>query len=120
MELPLMGSDGWNEGMSRVGIHGRGESIWLAFFLFKVLTEFAEIDRGHGDNSFAQLCLAESAALRQNIEKNGWDGRWYLRAYFDDGKPLGSASNPERKIDSLPRAGPFSRVQAAQRGKMRP
>ena len=99
--LPLMGSGDWNDGMNMVGAQGRGESIWLGFFLYEVLLRFAEVARIHGDASFAGQCQSEAAKLRQNIEQHGWDGRWYRRAYFDDGSPLGSASNPECQIDSI-------------------
>ncbi|MEO8738666.1 MAG: glucoamylase family protein [Casimicrobiaceae bacterium] len=99
--LPLMGSGDWNDGMNLVGIEGRGESVWLAFFLCSVLTQFAKVARLRGDLSFAQRCADETAVLTQNIEKHGWDGEWYRRAYFDDGAPLGSAQNSECQIDSI-------------------
>ncbi|HEY4689795.1 MAG TPA: glucoamylase family protein, partial [Anaerolineae bacterium] len=99
--LPLIGSGDWNDGMNIVGEHGKGESIWLGFFLYEVLMRFAEIARVHGDLPFIERCQREAAQLRQNIEQNGWDGEWYRRAYFDDGSPLGSASNPECQIDSI-------------------
>jgi cellobiose phosphorylase len=99
--LPLMGSGDWNDGMNRVGIEGRGESIWLGFFLYAVLRQFSAIAQERGDASFAERCDAEGAKLRQNLEQHGWDGEWYRRAYFDDGKPLGSASNVECRIDSV-------------------
>jgi cyclic beta-1,2-glucan synthetase len=99
--LPLMGSGDWNDGMNRVGEHGQGESVWLGFFLYEVLLRFAEVARGRGDVSFAEHCRREAAQVRLNIERNGWDGGWYLRAYFDDGTPLGSARNPECRIDSI-------------------
>ncbi len=99
--LPLMGSGDWNDGMNLVGEHGKGESVWLGFFLYEVLTRFAEVARGHGDSPFAEHCQREAAQVRQNIERNGWDGAWYRRAYFDDGSPLGSADNPECQIDSI-------------------
>jgi cellobiose phosphorylase len=99
--LPLIGSGDWNDGMNLVGEHGQGESVWLGFFLYSVLTQFAEVSRGRGDLSFAERCAQEAARVRQNIEQNGWDGEWYRRAYFDDGSPLGSASNPECQIDSI-------------------
>jgi cyclic beta-1,2-glucan synthetase len=99
--LPLMGSGDWNDGMDLVGRHGKGESVWLGFFLYEVLMGFAPIARSHGDEPFAELCGSEAANLRRNIEANGWDGEWYRRAYFDDGTPLGSASNPECQIDSI-------------------
>ena len=99
--LPLMGSGDWNDGMNLVGEHGKGESIWLGFFLYEVLTRFTEVARGHGDSRFAEHCHWEAARVRQHIEQHGWDGAWYRRAYFDDGSPLGSADNPECRIDSI-------------------
>ncbi|MCA1788310.1 MAG: cyclic beta 1-2 glucan synthetase, partial [Thioalkalivibrio sp.] len=99
--LPLIGSGDWNDGMNLVGQHGRGESVWLGFFLYEVLTDFAEVARARGDQSFAERCLGEAAQLRGNIESHGWDGGWYLRAYFDDGSPLGSSTNQECQIDSI-------------------
>ncbi|MGD0884353.1 MAG: glucoamylase family protein [Thermodesulfovibrionales bacterium] len=99
--LPLIGSGDWNDGMNMVGEHGKGESVWLGFFFYKVLVEFCEIARLHDDLSFVERCREEAAQLRKNIEENGWDGEWYLRAYFDDGSPLGSASNAECRIDSI-------------------
>src|SRR5208282_5153852 len=99
--LPLMGSGDWNDGMNLVGQHGKGESVWLGFFLYDVLLRFAEVAGVHGDVPFAERCRREAAQVRQNLELNGWDGEWYRRAYFDDGSPLGSASNPECQIDSI-------------------
>ncbi|RPH98457.1 MAG: cyclic beta 1-2 glucan synthetase [Lysobacterales bacterium] len=99
--LPLMGSGDWNDGMNLVGIQGRGESIWLGWFLHEVLTQFSEVARLQGDEPFVELCLREAARLRVNIEEHGWDGGWYRRAYFDDGTPLGSASQDECQIDSI-------------------
>jgi cellobiose phosphorylase len=99
--LPLIGSGDWNDGMNLVGEHGRGESVWLGFFLYDVLMRFAEVARMRGDLSFAGHCHREAAQLRGNIEQHGWDGAWYRRAYFDDGSPLGSARNPECQIDSI-------------------
>ncbi len=99
--LPLIGSGDWNDGMDMVGKHGRGESIWLGFFLYDVLMQFTKVARLRGDLSFAERCQSEAAQMRQNIEQHGWDGEWYRRAYFDDGSPLGSASNPECQIDSI-------------------
>ena len=99
--LPLMGSGDWNDGMNKVGEHGKGESIWLGFFLYEVLTRFAEVARNRGDLSFTERCQSEAARVLSNIEQNGWDGEWYRRAYFDDGAPLGSATNPECQIDSI-------------------
>ncbi|MFH1918926.1 MAG: cyclic beta 1-2 glucan synthetase, partial [Planctomycetota bacterium] len=99
--LPLIGSGDWNDGMNMVGEHGKGESVWLGFFLYEALMRFTEIARIHGDLPFVERCQREAAQLRRNIEQNGWDGEWYLRAYFDDGSPLGSAGNPECQIDSI-------------------
>ena len=99
--LPLIGSCDWNDGMDKVGEEGRGESVWLAFFLYDVLQRFAELARTVDDLPFAMRCESQAAQLQQNIESNGWDGGWYRRAYFDDGTPLGSASNEECQIDSI-------------------
>jgi cellobiose phosphorylase len=99
--LPLIGSGDWNDGMNMVGEHGQGESVWLGFFLYDVLMRFTEMARLRGDLSFAERCKREAAYVRQNIEQHGWDEGWYLRAYFDDGSPLGSVSNPECQIDSI-------------------
>jgi cyclic beta-1,2-glucan glucanotransferase len=99
--LPLMGSGDWNDGMNLVGIGGKGESVWLGFFLCEVLRQFTAVARIHADVPFAERCEEEADVLRQNIEQHGWDGDWYRRAYFDDGSPLGSASNAECQIDSI-------------------
>ncbi len=99
--LPLMGSCDWNDGMNLVGEHGNGESVWLGFFLYDVLMQFAKVARTYGDLSFVERCRDEAAGLRRNLERNAWDGEWYRRAYFDDGSPLGSAGNPECRIDSI-------------------
>ena len=99
--LPFIGSGDWNDGMNIVGEHGKGESVWLGFFLYNVLMQFTEVARTRGDLSFVERCQREVTQLRQNLEQNGWDGEWYRRAYFDDGSPLGSASNPECQIDSI-------------------
>ena len=99
--LPLMGTGDWNDGMNLVGEGGQGESVWLAFFLFDVLTRFSEVARAYGDAAFAERCLTEAGQLQVAIEEHGWDGQWYRRAYFDDGTPLGSHSNTECRIDSI-------------------
>jgi len=99
--LPLMGSGDWNDGMNTVGLQGKGESVWLGFFLYDVLMRFTEIARMRNDTAFAERCQREAAQLRQNIERDGWDGEWYRRAYFDDGTPLGSAESPECQIDAI-------------------
>ena len=100
-ELPLMGCGDWNDGMNLVGHEGRGESVWLAWFLYRNLDEFAGLARGRGDADFADLCSAQAERLRANIEASAWDGAWYRRAWFDDGTPLGSSANDECRIDSI-------------------
>ncbi|MEZ0375082.1 MAG: glycosyl hydrolase family 65 protein, partial [Candidatus Sericytochromatia bacterium] len=102
--LPLIGCGDWNDGMNRVGRAGQGESVWLAFFLYDVLIRFASLARERQDAGFAERCLAQAGQLQQNIERHTWDGQWYLRAFFDDGEPLGSHANPECQIDSLPQS----------------
>ncbi len=99
--LPLMGSGDWNDGMNLVGIHGKGESVWLAFFMIDVLSSFATVAELRNDIDFAARCRAEAVKLEKNIEAHAWDGEWYRRAYFDDGTPLGSSINPECRIDSI-------------------
>jgi cellobiose phosphorylase len=99
--LPLMGSGDWNDGMNLVGIKGSGESVWLGFFLYEVLVQFAEVARARGDLPFTERCLEEATEVRRNVEQHGWDGEWYRRAYFDDGAPLGSTESAECRIDSI-------------------
>nr|MBS0022148.1 cyclic beta 1-2 glucan synthetase [Gammaproteobacteria bacterium] len=99
--LPLIGSGDWNDGMDRVGVQGKGESVWLAFFLYEVLRQFGALARQHDDPAFARFCAAEGMRLAESIERDGWDGAWYRRAYFDDGTPLGSVDNVECRIDSI-------------------
>ncbi len=101
--LPLMGTGDWNDGMNLVGEQGRGESVWLAFFLYDVLVKFDALARSRGDVAFAERCAAKATELRAAIE-SAWDGDWYRRAYFDDGTPLGSHESPECQIDSLPQS----------------
>ena len=99
--LPLMGCGDWNDGMNLVGHEGRGESVWLAWFLVENLQSFAALARNRGDDDFAELCTTQAGQLRGNIEAEAWDGAWYRRAWFDDGTPLGSSSNDECQIDSI-------------------
>ncbi|MBC7626517.1 MAG: cyclic beta 1-2 glucan synthetase, partial [Ferruginibacter sp.] len=99
--LPFIGSGDWNDGMDKVGNEGKGESVWLAFFLYDVLIRFAEIALLNDDATFAEKCINEAEKLRINVRENAWDGEWYRRAYFDDGTPLGSHKNEECKIDSI-------------------
>ncbi len=99
--LPLMGSGDWNDGMNRVGEGGKGESVWLGFFLFDALTQFSGIARARADTAFADHCMDAAEQLRQRLEQHGWDGAWYRRAWFDDGTPLGSTQSDECNIDSI-------------------
>jgi cyclic beta-1,2-glucan synthetase len=99
--LPLMGTGDWNDGMNRVGQQGKGESVWLAWFLHTVLWEFAKIADARGERSRAENWRVHVSALKAALEREGWDGEWYRRAYFDDGTPLGSATNAECRIDSI-------------------
>jgi cyclic beta-1,2-glucan synthetase len=99
--LPLIGSCDWNDGMDRVGHEGRGESVWLAFFLIDVLRRFAGVALAHGDPAFGATCRAAAQTLTDSVERTAWDGKWYRRAYFDDGAPLGSQLNDECQIDSI-------------------
>ena len=99
--LPLMGSGDWSDGMNLVGAAGKGESVWLAFFLCAVLAQFETVARQRGDGVFAGRCAHESVRLRAAIEQHAWDGAWYRRAWFDDGSPLGTSGNAECRIDSI-------------------
>ncbi|MDB5735476.1 MAG: uncharacterized protein JWN16_2113, partial [Alphaproteobacteria bacterium] len=99
--LPLMGTGDWNDGMNRVGELGRGESVWLGWFLHEALRRFMpHAERRHDAPRVAQWLL-HMAALKDALEDTGWDGAWYRRGYFDDGFALGSASNRECRIDSI-------------------
>ncbi len=99
--LPLMGTGDWNDGMNLVGHQGKGESVWLAWFLCENLRLFEDLAARRGDESFARTCASQAEELRANIEAHAWDGGWYRRAYFDDGTPLGSSTNDECRIDSI-------------------
>jgi cyclic beta-1,2-glucan synthetase len=99
--LPLMGNGDWNDGMNRVGHQGKGESVWLAWFLHATLLQFATLAESRGASAHAARWQAHAARLQGAAENEAWDGAWYRRAYFDDGTPLGSAGNAECRIDSL-------------------
>jgi cyclic beta-1,2-glucan synthetase len=114
-----MGTGDWNDGMNRVGREGRGESVWLGFFLHFVLGEFLPLCERRGDGERAARYRAYRAAVARALEEAGWDGAWYRRAYYDDGTPLGSAQNDECRIDALAQAwavisGVASRARAEQ------
>jgi cyclic beta-1,2-glucan synthetase len=99
--LPLIGAGDWNDGMNRVGYQGRGESVWLGWFLLANLEAFAPIALRRADGERAARWRTATAALRTALHAEGWDGEWYRRAFFDDGTPLGSAANDECRIDSI-------------------
>ncbi len=99
--IPLMGSGDWNDGMNKVGIKGKGESIFVGFFLYDLLQRMSRISNEKNDTEFSNTCLDSSNTLKEKLNKNAWDGKWYLRAFFDNGDPLGSRNNTECRIDLL-------------------
>jgi cyclic beta-1,2-glucan synthetase len=99
--LPLIGSGDWNDGMNRVGIEGKGESVWLAWFLIVTLRRFSAHAERRGDRAMRDEALAKADEYAEAVERSAWDGEWYRRAYFDDGSPLGSRTSDECKIDSI-------------------
>jgi cyclic beta-1,2-glucan synthetase len=99
--LPLFGTGDWNDGMNRVGLAGRGESVWLAWFLHAALMRFAPIAEARGADEAAAAWRKHAFAVHQAIEREAWDGDWYRRGYYDDGTVLGSVSSDECRIDSV-------------------
>jgi cyclic beta-1,2-glucan synthetase len=99
--LPLIGAGDWNDGMNRVGHEGRGESVWLGWFLLVNLRDFARIADRRGDTERAAIWRSTAASVATSLDAEAWDGEWYKRAFFDDGTPLGSAENEECQIDSI-------------------
>ncbi|HEV3418112.1 MAG TPA: cyclic beta 1-2 glucan synthetase, partial [Pirellulales bacterium] len=99
--LPLFGTGDWNDGMNRVGAAGRGESVWLGWFLYATMLRFAPIAERRGESAAAAKWRKHAFALQQAIEREAWDGDWYRRGYFDDGAPLGSVVSDECRIDSI-------------------
>ena len=99
--LPLIGTGDWNDGMNRVGEMGKGESVWLGWFLHATLSAFAPLATARGQQLRATKWSAHAAALRNALEQDGWDGGWYRRGFFDNGTPLGSSSSDECQIDSI-------------------
>jgi cyclic beta-1,2-glucan synthetase len=99
--LPLMGGGDWNDGMNRVGHEGKGESVWLAWFLLANLYEFSNVAKSRGDLVRFEKWTKHAINLKHAVETEGWDGAWYRRAFFDDGTPLGSSTSLECRIDSL-------------------
>ena len=99
--LPLMGTGDWNDGLDGVGEGGKGESVWLGWFLYSALKAFADLAEQHDDPRRAAAWRQHTASLKESLEREAWDGDWYRRAYFDDGSPLGSVANDECRIDSI-------------------
>jgi len=99
--LPLFGTGDWNDGMNRVGEQGRGESVWLGWFLHTTLCAFSAVAKVRGDTLRIGRWLLHAAALREALDQNAWDGGWYRRGYYDDGTALGSADRDECRIDSI-------------------
>jgi cellobiose phosphorylase len=99
--LPLIGTGDWNDGMDNIGREGRGESVWLGWFLYTTIQRFAPICEARGEQDRARSLRSIAQKVLEAVEKHGWDGGWYRRAYFDDGTPLGSEQNDECQIDSI-------------------
>ena len=99
--LPVIGTGDWNDGMNGIGPAGRGESVWLGWFLHTVLDRFAPVAEERGEGTRAAPWREHARALKISLEQHGWDGQWYRRAFFDDGTPLGSIVNSECRIDSI-------------------
>jgi cyclic beta-1,2-glucan synthetase len=99
--LPLIGTGDWNDGMNRVGVQGKGESVWLGWFLYATLRDFTSMCDEMGDEQRVQAFLSQADSLRTALEEQAWDGAWYLRAFYDDGSPIGSSKNLENRIDSI-------------------
>jgi cyclic beta-1,2-glucan synthetase len=118
-DLPLFGSGDWNDGMNRVGIEGRGESVWLGWFFCTVLECFARtIERHASGAELAAKWRAQATRMAHALEESAWDGEWYLRGFFDNGASLGSHANEEARIDSLPQSWSFiSHAAEAHRGR---
>ena len=102
--LPLMGSGDWNDGMNRVGIEGRGESVWLGWFLCQLVADFAPLARERGDEARALSWESAAQGWKAALLGPAWDGQWFKRAFFDDGQALGSQANAEARIDLIAQA----------------
>jgi cyclic beta-1,2-glucan synthetase len=99
--LPLIGAGDWNDGLDRIGEGGKGESVWLGWFLFATLNAFSDLSEQNDNSRRAEGWRRHAAALKTSLKQEAWDGDWYRRAYFDDGTPLGSVANSECRIDSI-------------------
>jgi cellobiose phosphorylase len=116
--LPLMGTGDWNDGMNGVGWLGRGESVWMGFFLCHILDLFLPLCERRGDRGRIETYQTYLAGLRSTLEDAGWDGEWYRRAYYDDGTPLGTQAADECRIDALAQAwSVISKVAPAERAR---
>jgi cyclic beta-1,2-glucan synthetase len=102
--LPLIGGGDWNDGMNRLGIGGKGESVWLGWFLYTILEAFTPICSGQEDLKLTEVYRQKAEELKTALNDAGWDGEWYRRAYNDDGEPLGSLRNAECQIDCIAQA----------------
>ena len=117
--IPLMGSGDWNDGMNRVGREGRGESVWLGFFLYAILNDFIPVVGARGDSERLARYRKYRDQLGVALNDAGWDGGWYRRAYYDDGTPLGTASADECRIDAIAQAwSVLSGVATAERAEI--
>jgi len=115
--LPLMGSGDWNDGMNRVGVEGRGESVWLGWFFIEVLKRLTPMCEKRGETTLLEEFQELGDRILAALESHGWDGNWYRRAYFDDGTPLGSHTCSEARIDSLPQSWAAIALGATQRSE---
>ena len=102
--LPLMGTGDWNDGMNRVGHEGRGESVWLGWFLCRLVADFAPLARARGGQDRAQRWEHAADGWKAALQGPAWDGQWFKRAFFDDGTALGSHVNSEARIDLIAQA----------------
>jgi len=100
----LIGAGDWNDGMNRVGEGGKGESVWLGFFIYEILNQFRVYAQNRGDSKRAEDYERTAQKLKKNLNSEGWDGEWFLRAFYDDGTPLGSSENQEGRIDAISQA----------------
>lgn len=117
--LPLIGGGDWNDGMNRVGEAGKGESVWLGFFIYDILVKFEKICLIMDDSERALHYALVAKELKIKLNEKGWDGEWYLRAFYDDGAPIGSSLNEECRIDAISQAWSiFSGVASEQRGNL--
>jgi cyclic beta-1,2-glucan synthetase len=117
--LPLFGTGDWNDGMNRVGREGRGESVWMGFFLHTILGDFAAVCERRGDHARAARYSRHRDSLRVALNDAGWDGEWYRRAFYDDGALLGSSRSDECRIDGLAQAwSVMSKAAPADRAAM--